>query len=78
MKVRFSKRVTFEGFTYLPDQEYEVGEKLASRLEHNFGRFMQPVADAPAQADSPKEPVAEPKPTRTRRGSKVSETEAQV
>jgi pyruvate/2-oxoglutarate dehydrogenase complex dihydrolipoamide acyltransferase (E2) component len=56
VKVRFSKRVTFEGFTYLPDQEYEVGDRLAARLRHNFARFMPVQVDPKERMDTEERP----------------------
>lgn len=39
----FSRRVTFEGFTYYPENEYTLSDELAEKLLHNFSQFMAEV-----------------------------------
>ncbi len=68
MKIQFNERLTFEGYTYRPGEEYEVADRLGAMLRHNFEPFIV-EPEEPASV----EPVEEEKPaTRKRRTERTA------
>ena len=46
MKIQVANYLTYEGLTYEPGREYEVGEALLAGLKHNFKRaIIEPPAE---------------------------------